>query len=81
MACLKELSVPLEHPTWSVAPLVVEPMDPPQAFSPFVLPGFNEEEMLEDETNEIPKKAPEVASELGQAVIAVVVDGIVAKKD
>ncbi|GFZ15656.1 homeodomain-like superfamily protein [Actinidia rufa] len=51
LACLKELGVPLEHPALSAIPPAVEPMDPPQSYFPPVLPGFNEEEMLEEEVD------------------------------
>ena len=39
-------------------------MDPPQAYSPLVLPGFNEEELLEETADEVLKKSPEVAGDL-----------------
>ena len=39
-------------------------MDLPQAYSPFMLPHFNEEEMLEDEADEVPEKAPKMVGKL-----------------
>ncbi|GFZ18311.1 SEC12P-like 2 protein [Actinidia rufa] len=44
----------------------VESVDPPQAYSPLVLPGFNKEALLEETADEVPEKTPEVACELGQ---------------
>ncbi|GFY85599.1 proline-rich extensin-like family protein [Actinidia rufa] len=60
LACLRELSVPLEHPAWKAIPPTIELMDPPQAYSPLMLPGFDEEEMLEEEVDEILEKNPKV---------------------
>ncbi|GFZ11110.1 hypothetical protein Acr_22g0005080 [Actinidia rufa] len=53
-----------KHSASKAAPPVIEPVDPPQAYSPLVLVDFNEEEMLE-EADEIPEKSPEVVGELG----------------
>ena len=64
--CLKHFGIPSNHPTWSAAPSEVKPVDPPQAYSPLVLPSFNGEELLEEMANEDPKKSLEVAGNLGQ---------------
>ncbi|GFY96523.1 hypothetical protein Acr_11g0008290 [Actinidia rufa] len=52
---------PSKYPTWSAPPSVVEPVDPPQAYSLLVLPGFNEEKILEEEADKVLEKVPEVA--------------------
>ena len=75
---LKELDVLPKHPTWRAATHVVEPREPPQAYSSLVLLGFNEEEMLEEEADEILDKNPEVVSELGQEAAE---DGIKTTED
>ena len=47
-----------------------------------MLPGFNEEEMLEDDADEFSKKAPEVTDELGQEVVPpAAMDNTVAAED
>ena len=52
LACLKELGTPTEHPTWTVAaPEVVLP-DVTEVYSPLILPGFNEEEYMNQLTKE-----------------------------
>ncbi|GFY84664.1 hypothetical protein Acr_03g0014380 [Actinidia rufa] len=56
----------------------VKPTEPPQAYSSLVLLGFNEEEMLEEEANEILDKNPEVVSKLGQEAAE---DGIIIAED
>ena len=43
---------------------------PPQPYSPLVLPIFNEEELLEEGADDVPKKTPKVVGELGQGVVA-----------
>ena len=64
-ACLKEFGIPPNHSTWCAASLEVKSVDPPQAYSPLMLPSFNEEEMLEEASNEVLEKTPEVADKLG----------------
>ena len=39
-----------------------------------MLPGFNEEDMLKDEADEVPEKALEVTGKLGQEAVVVEVD-------
>ncbi|GFY97465.1 hypothetical protein Acr_12g0000060 [Actinidia rufa] len=60
---------------------VVELVDPLQAYSPLVLPGFNEEELLEEEVDEVPEKASEVANNLSQKVAATAEDSVAAAED
>ncbi|GFS33848.1 hypothetical protein Acr_00g0030830 [Actinidia rufa] len=48
----------LNTPNLEGGSLTVESMDPPQAYSPLVLPGFNEEEILEEEADKDPEKGP-----------------------
>ena len=43
---LKELGIPAEHPTWIAAALKVELPDLPEAYSPLILSGFNEEKYI-----------------------------------
>ncbi|GFZ19720.1 hypothetical protein Acr_28g0004250 [Actinidia rufa] len=66
LACLKELDIPPDHHAWSTNPPEVELIDHPQSYSLLMLPGFNEEELLEQVADEVLKKTPEVACELGQ---------------
>ena len=58
LVCLKELSIPFDHPTLSANAPKVEPMDPPQPYSSLVLPDFNEEEYLKESTDEDLEKSP-----------------------
>ncbi|GFS38017.1 hypothetical protein Acr_00g0055170 [Actinidia rufa] len=58
-------------------PPVVEPVDPSQAYSPLVLPSFNEEELLEEGADEVPEEAPEVACELSKEVAKAAEDSAV----
>ena len=48
IACLKELGIPTEHPTWSKATPEGEQLDTPQPYYPLVLLDFDEEECLKD---------------------------------
>ena len=54
---------------------------PSGLYSPLVLPGFNEEEMLKDEAYEVPKKVPEVFSELGQVTVTKIEDDMTTVED
>ncbi|GFS29669.1 hypothetical protein Acr_00g0007740 [Actinidia rufa] len=69
LACLKELSIPSDHPAWSSAPLEVELVYLPLAYSPLVLLDFNEEKLLEEMTDEVPKKTPKVADDFIQDAV------------
>ena len=44
-------------------------MDPPQAYSPLMLPGFNEEELLEEMADEVPEMSLEVVGNLVQDAV------------
>ncbi|GFS42078.1 hypothetical protein Acr_00g0077960 [Actinidia rufa] len=46
LAYLKELGTPAEHPGWIVAALEPELMHLPKGYSPLILPGFKEEEYM-----------------------------------
>ncbi|GFZ03455.1 hypothetical protein Acr_16g0000790 [Actinidia rufa] len=43
-ACLRELGIPSDHPTWVAPAPPVEFVDPLAAYPPILLPNFNEEE-------------------------------------
>ncbi|GFY96866.1 hypothetical protein Acr_11g0011720 [Actinidia rufa] len=56
------LGIPANHPTWSKAAPEVELSDSPEAYSPLVLLGFDEEEYLKNPTNDVLEKFTEVAN-------------------
>ncbi|GFZ18529.1 hypothetical protein Acr_27g0002680 [Actinidia rufa] len=63
----------------SAAPPKVELVYPTQVYSPLVLLGFNEEELLEEAAYKVPEKTPKVASKLSQEAVeasAVAEDGL-----
>ncbi|PSR87997.1 Myb family transcription factor EFM like [Actinidia chinensis var. chinensis] len=50
-ACLKELGIPADHPTWSKVAPEVEQLDPTTPYSSLVLPGFDKEKYLKEPTD------------------------------
>ncbi|GFZ06742.1 hypothetical protein Acr_18g0009120 [Actinidia rufa] len=69
LPCLRELGIPFDNPTWTVTPPEVKPVDPPQAYSPLMLPSFNEEELLKEMADEVPEMYPEVVGDLIQDTV------------
>ena len=64
MACLKELGISADHPTWSKVAPEVELLDPPQPYSPLVLFEFNEEKYLKESVDKDLGKSAEVSGNL-----------------
>ena len=46
LACLTELDIPADHLAWSKAAPEMELSNSPKPYLPLVLPGFNEEEYM-----------------------------------
>ncbi|GFZ14832.1 hypothetical protein Acr_24g0010220 [Actinidia rufa] len=44
LACLAELGIPEDNPTWAKAAPAAELPESPEPYSPLILPGFNEED-------------------------------------
>ena len=78
LACLAELGVPEDNPTWAKAAPGPEFLVPPTSYSPLVLPRFNEEAYLHRSEEEeaatdavvsLSNKAAQLADEARQIVI------------
>ncbi|GFS38002.1 hypothetical protein Acr_00g0055140 [Actinidia rufa] len=81
LALAQEVMLPKDVADLGATPPVVEPVDPSQAYSPLVLPSFNEEELLEEGADEVPEEAPEVACELSKEAAKAAEDSVVAVEE
>ena len=62
---MKDLGISPKHLAWGAIPPTMESVDP---LKPIVLPGFNEEELLEDGVDEVLEETPKVSAKLIQEV-------------
>ena len=78
LACLTELGVPEDNPTWAKAAPGPEFLVPPTSYSPIVLPSFNEEEYINrseeeeeatDDVVSLSNKVAQLADEARQTAI------------
>ncbi|GFY84010.1 hypothetical protein Acr_03g0007840 [Actinidia rufa] len=59
LACLTDLGIPEDNPTWSKAVLAVELLESSEPCFPMILPSFNEEDYMNQPAKEDGVEAPE----------------------
>ncbi|GFS33083.1 hypothetical protein Acr_00g0026260 [Actinidia rufa] len=65
----QKLETPLDHPAWNAVAPPIEPSDPPAVYSLLILPGFYEEEYMNQSINKEGVSAIEVGATLGNELV------------